>query len=59
MTTTAADRAMLGYALAQHEGKAFGFLGMLQIVKIGQEDTGARCGLIEIVVPPGIGNEVE
>ena len=28
MTTTAADRAMRGHALAQHEGEAFGLLRM-------------------------------
>jgi len=38
MTTTAADRATQGYALARNEGEAFWLLGMLQTVKIGKAD---------------------
>jgi mannose-6-phosphate isomerase-like protein (cupin superfamily) len=55
MLTIAADRATRGYALAQDEGEAFWLLGMLEIVKIGRADTEGRYGLIEVVVPPGLG----
>jgi quercetin dioxygenase-like cupin family protein len=56
MTTTSADRSTLGYALAHDEGEAFWLAGMLQTVKIGSADTGGRYGLIEILVPPGLGS---
>jgi quercetin dioxygenase-like cupin family protein len=56
MTTTAANRATLGYALAHDEGEAFWFAGMLQTVKIAGADTGGRYGLIEFLVPPGLGS---
>jgi quercetin dioxygenase-like cupin family protein len=56
MTTTTADRATGGYALAQDEGEAFWVAGLLQTVKIGGADTGGRYGLIEVVVPPGLGS---
>ena len=56
MTTTTADRATGGYALAQDEGEAFWLAGLLQTVKIGGADTGGRYGLIEVVVPPGLGS---
>lgn len=45
MTTTTADRATGGYALAQDEGEAFWLAGLLQTVKIGGADTGGRYGL--------------
>ena len=57
MTTTAADRSMLGYALAHDEGEAFWLAGMLQTVKTGSADTGGRYGLIEVLVPPGLGSQ--
>jgi len=45
MTTTAADRATFGYALADEEGEAFWLTGMLQTVKIGSADrVGGRRG---------------
>ena len=56
MTTTAADRATFGYALAHDEGEAFWLAGMLQTVKIAGADTGGRYGLIEVLVPPGLGS---
>jgi mannose-6-phosphate isomerase-like protein (cupin superfamily) len=56
MTTTAADRATFGYALAHDEGEAFWLAGMLQTVKIAAADTGGRYGLIEVLVPPGLGS---
>jgi len=56
MSTAAADRATQGYALAHDEGEAFWLLGMLQTVKIGRADTDGRLGLLEIVVPPGLGS---
>ena len=56
MTTTTADRATRGYALAPAEGEAFWLTGMLQTVKISGADTGGRYGLIEVVVPPGLGS---
>jgi len=56
VTTMNADRAMRGYALANNEGEAFWLLGMLQTVKIGHADTSGGYGLIEVVVPPGLGS---
>jgi quercetin dioxygenase-like cupin family protein len=56
MITAVADRAMRGYALAHDEGEAFWLLGMLQTVKIGKADTNGSYGLLEIVVPPGLGS---
>jgi quercetin dioxygenase-like cupin family protein len=50
------DRATAGYSLANHEGEAFWLLGMLQTVRIGRDDTDGQYGLLEIVVPPGIGS---
>jgi quercetin dioxygenase-like cupin family protein len=56
MIATLADRAKSGYALARNEGEAFWLLGMLQTVKIGSADTGGAYGMLEIVVPPGLGS---
>ena len=56
MTATTGNRATHGYALAHDEGEAFWLAGMLQTIKIGAADTGGRYGLIEIVVPPGLGS---
>src|SRR6187551_2675519 len=56
MTVTLADRATSGYALPHNEGEAFWLLGMLQTVKIGRADTGGAYGMLEIVVPPGLGS---
>lgn len=54
--TVETDRATHGYALARDEGEAFWLLGMLQTVKVGKTDAGGRFGLLEIVVPPGLGS---
>lgn len=56
ISALAGDRARLGYALANDEGEAFWLLGMLQTVKIGRDDTDGRYGLLEIVVPRGLGS---
>lgn len=56
MSTAAADRATRGYGLAHDEGEAFWLLGMLQTVKIGKADANGSFGLLEIVVPPGLGS---
>ena len=56
MVMAAADRATHGYALAHNEGEAFWLLGMLQTVKVGRADAGGGFGLLEIVVPPGLGS---
>jgi quercetin dioxygenase-like cupin family protein len=56
MSTSTENRAAQGYGLARDEGEAFWLTGMLQTVKIGAADTGGRYGLIEVVVPPGLGS---
>ena len=58
MTTTisASERAQQGYALGNDEGEAFWLLGMLQTVRIGREDTDGQYGLLEILVPEGVGS---
>src|SRR6476659_10948218 len=53
---TTVDRAQAGYALASNEGEAFWLLGMLQTIKIGRDDTAGAYGLLEIVVPEGVGS---
>ena len=56
MVAIAPERAQLGYALHEDEGEAFWLLGMLQTIKISREDTGGAYGLIEVVVPEGLGS---
>lgn len=56
VSTLSSDRARLGYSLARDEGESFWLLGMLQTIRIGREDTGGRYGLLEIVVPQGLGS---
>jgi quercetin dioxygenase-like cupin family protein len=56
METVADARSETGYALARDEGEAFWLLGMLQTVKIGKADAGGRFGMLEIVVPQGVGS---
>jgi quercetin dioxygenase-like cupin family protein len=56
MATIAEDRSQLGYALHENEGEAFWLLGMLQTIKIGRGDTNGAYGLVEVVVPEGIGS---
>ena len=55
MTTIFPERAKLGYLLDENEGEAFWLLGMLQTIKISRQDTAGQFGLIEIVLPAGIG----
>jgi quercetin dioxygenase-like cupin family protein len=55
-TTTSSRRAELGYQLDADEGEAIWLLGMLQTIKIGREDTGGQYGLIEVLVPAGVGS---
>jgi quercetin dioxygenase-like cupin family protein len=56
MSVISVDRAKSGYALAHDEGEAFWLLGMLQTVKVGRADAAGQYGLLEIVVPPGLGS---
>ena len=56
MTTIAPERATLGYGLAADEGEAIWLLGMLQTIKIGRDDTAGQYGLVEVVVPEGVGS---
>ena len=56
MATIAQNRADVGYLLNQKEGEAFWLLGMLQTIRIGRDDTAGQYGLLEIVVPPGMGS---
>ena len=56
MITIGQAQAELGYLLDENEGEAFCLLGMLQTIKIGRDDTAGLYGLIEIVVPAGIGS---
>ncbi|HKR55209.1 MAG TPA: cupin domain-containing protein, partial [Gemmatimonadales bacterium] len=56
MATVAEARSVEGYALARDEGEAFWLLGMLQTVKVGKADTDGRFGMLEILVPEGLGS---
>jgi len=56
MSMIAAARSAIGYGLAHDEGEAFWLLGMLQTIKIGRADTDGKYGMLEIVVPAGIGS---
>jgi quercetin dioxygenase-like cupin family protein len=56
MMAPTAGRATNGYALAHDEGEAFWLTGMLQTLKISGADSGGRYGLIEVVVPAGLGS---
>jgi quercetin dioxygenase-like cupin family protein len=56
VTTISPERADLGYVLHDDEGEAFWMLGMLQTIRIGRDDTGGRYGLLEILVPEGVGS---
>lgn len=56
VATIAHERAELGYQLDENEGEAFWLLGMLQTIRIGRDDTAGKYGLIEIVVPAGVGS---
>ena len=56
MATVVEARAQAGYSLARDEGEAFWLLGMLQTVKVGRADADGRFGMLEIVVPEGLGS---
>ena len=56
MTTTSEEQAKLGYTLDGNEGEAFWLLGMLETIKISGKDSDGDFGLIELVVPAGIGS---
>jgi quercetin dioxygenase-like cupin family protein len=56
MTTISPQRAQAGYHLDGNEGEAFWLLGMLQTIKIGREDTDGAYGLVEVLVPAGVGS---
>jgi len=56
MTTISPQRAQAGYLLDENEGEAFWLLGMLQTIKIGREDTAGQFGLLEVLVPAGVGS---
>ena len=56
MSTITQERAESGYALDADHGEAFWLLGMLQTIKIGKGDTEGRYGLVEILVPKGVGS---
>ena len=56
MTTISPERAQSGYLLDENEGEAFWLLGMLETIKISGKDTGGQYGLIEILVPAGVGS---
>src|SRR5436190_22720035 len=56
MTTATEEQAKLGYQLDENEGEAFWLLGMLETIKVGAKETDGRYGLIELVVPEGVGS---
>jgi quercetin dioxygenase-like cupin family protein len=56
MTAVTAERATGGYLLDPDEGEAYWLLGMLQTIKIGRDDTDGQYGLLEILVPEGVGS---
>src|SRR3954449_6003202 len=56
MSTITAGRAETGYLLHESEGEEFWLLGMHQTIKIGREDTGGAYGLVEALVPAGVGS---
>jgi quercetin dioxygenase-like cupin family protein len=56
MTAITAGRATDGYLLDPDAGEAYWLLGMLQTIKIGRDDTAGQYGLLEIVVPEGVGS---
>src|SRR5947209_1836117 len=56
VSTISQDRTILGYSVRNDEGEAFWLLGMLQTIRIGRDDTDGQYGLLEIVVPKGVGS---
>jgi quercetin dioxygenase-like cupin family protein len=51
-----AERAKLGYELPQGQGEMFWLLGMHQTIKVGTSDTAGQFGMVEIIVPQGLGS---
>src|SRR5829696_10570928 len=56
MSEVSPQGATVGYRLGEEEGEAFWVLGMLETSKISGDDTGGHYGLVEIVVPTGLGS---
>src|SRR5215210_1785180 len=56
MSDVSTERAKLGYRLGAEEGEAFWLLGMLETIKVSIDDTAGQFGLVEIVVPAGLGS---
>jgi quercetin dioxygenase-like cupin family protein len=56
MSEVSIERAKLGYRLGKEEGEAFWLLGMLETIKISVDDTAGNFGLLEVVVPTGLGS---
>ncbi len=56
MSEVSPQRATLGYRLGAEEGEAFWVLGMLETIKISRDNTAGQYGLVEIVVPTGLGS---
>ena len=56
MPSASEEQAKVGYQLDENQGEAFWLLGMLETVKISGNDTGGEYGLIELVVPEGVGS---
>ena len=56
VSAVSSERTKLGYGLGNDEGEAFWLLGMLQTIRIGRDDTDGQYGLLEIVVPTGLGS---
>jgi len=56
MSDVSTERAKLGYRLGKEEGEAFWLLGMLETIKISMDDTAGTFGLLEVVVPTGLGS---
>ncbi len=54
--TTTAEQTKPGYKLDANQGEAFWLLGMLETIKIGRNETDGQFGLLEIVVPKGVGS---
>ena len=56
MSIISEARGNIGYGLGREEGEAFWLLGMLQTIKVGRADTDGQFGMLEIVVPEGLGS---
>ena len=56
MTVVSPERATQGYLLGKDEGEAFWLLGMLEVIKIGSEETNGEFGLLDITARAGDGS---